>query len=351
MALSASSRKRHPPTRRDYHGLQVIFLCMVLVGPVFILYALYAAHRDRPTLQWPKVSGRLVQCEQKYHRGVHSSSSSVAVTYTYVVNGHEYVGHRVAPWSADLESLDSNQRTFAFVAAHSAGSPVDVYYNPQQPDHAVLLPGPDVEGNRKFINGGLIALVCGLLFVAINFKKLTAMNSAIRTREARQRTTGPPRPESLPDGFASYEPACKLKLNVFPDRECLNEVLGHGGKPLQDWKPEDRIIDAAGREYRLVKESGKKSYHIDATGETWTYERLLGVAEQDDRASKKNPEALRRLLNEVAEKDRMAVLMKALDKKSQMPRWFESAFLIFLVLFALACAVIAVAVFQWVANR
>lgn len=351
MALSAFSRKRRPPTRRDYYSLQLIFLCLVLIGPAFILYALYAAHRDRPTLQWPKISGKLVQCEQKYHRGGHSSSWSVIVTYTYAVNGHEYVGHSIAPWSADLESLNSNQRTSAFVAAHSAGSPVDVYYDPQQPDRAVLLPGPDVEGNRKFINCGFIALVGGLLLVTMNFKKLTAMKSAIQTREASQRAAAPPRPESLPHAFASYEPACKLKLNVFPDRECLDEVLGHPGKPLQDWKPEDRIIDAAGREYRLVKEPGKKSYHIDATGDTWTWERLLGVAEQDDRASKKNPEALRRLVNEVAEKDRMAVLMKSLDEKSQVPRWSESAFLIFLVLFALACGFVSVVIFEWVANR
>jgi len=42
--------------------------------------------------------------------------------------------------------------------------------------------------------------------------------------------------------------------------------------------------------------------------------------------------------------------MKALDEKSQMPRWFESAFLIFLVLFAFAWAFLAVAIFELV-NR
>jgi len=351
MALSARGRKRRPPTWGDYYALLLILLCFALMGPALILYALYADHRDRPTLQWPRVSGKLVQCEQ-YHRGIDQSHTSyrVDVTYFYAVNGREYIGHRIAPWSAGLESK-SRTRSSAFAIDHPVGSPVDVYYDPRQPGDAVLLPGPDVESNRKFINYGCAALICGVLFVAFNFKKLAAIKSAIRTRQARSRAPGPHKHASLPHGFASYEPACKRKLNVFPDQRCLDEVLGHHGKPLQDWKPEDRIINTAGCEYRLVKDPGKNAYNLDPTGQTWTYEQLLSIAEEDDRASKKKPAALVHLLDDVAEKDRMAVLMKALDEKSQMPRWFESAFLVFLVLFALACAVLGVVIFEWVANH
>jgi Protein of unknown function (DUF3592) len=324
----------------------------VLIGPAFVLYGLYADHRDSPSLQWPKVSGKLLQCDEEYHRGIQNSYSYywVSVTYVYVVNGREYSGHQVAPWSTDLEAR-SRARSSAFADDHPAGSLVDVYYEPQHPDQAVLLPGPDVEGNRRFIVGGAAASVCFLLLVGMNFSRLAAMKSAIQASETRHRPAGPHKHAGLRHGFASYEPACKRKLNIFPDRECLDEVLGHRGKPLQDWKPEDRIIDVAGGEYRLVKEPDKKAYDLSPTGQTWTYERLLGVAEEDERAAKKNPEALRRLLDEVAEADRMGVLMKALDEKSQMPRWFESAFLAFLVLFAFGCASLSVVIFEWVANH
>jgi hypothetical protein len=321
------------------------------MGPAFLFYALYSDHRDRPTLEWPKVSGKLVQCRQEYHPGGgHASASySVNVTYAYAVNGHEYIGHQIAPWSTDLDS-HNHVRTSAFATAHPAGSAVNVYYDPQQPDQAVLLPGPDVEGNRTLMNCGYVALVFGPLMVVMSFKWLARIKSAVQTREARQRAAGPHKHARLPHGFASYEPACKRKLNIFPDQQCLDEVLGHRGKPLQDWKPDDRIINATGSEYRLVKDPGKKAYNLDPTGETWTYETLLGVVEQDDQASKKKPAVLRDLLDEVAEKDRMAVLMKALDEKSQMPRWFESAFIIFLVLFAFACAALGVAI-VWAVNR
>jgi hypothetical protein len=343
-------RKRRPPTWGDYYALLLMYLCFVLIGPALILYALYANHRDRPTLLWPKVSGTIVQCQRKHYSGLHSSSEAVDVTYLYAVRGHHYVGHEIAPWSTDLDGYNG-VRPAAFATAYPLGSTVDVYYEPQQPDQAVLLPGPDVQANRNFIYAGCGFLLCGLFLVTMNFNRLGATKSAIQAGEARHRAAGPHKHAALRHGFASYEPACKLKLNIFPDQHCLDEVLGHRGKPLQDWKPEDRIIDVAGGEYRLVKEPDKKVYDLSPTGETWTYERLLGVAEEDERAAKKNPEALRRLLDEVAETDRMGVLMKALDEKSQMPRWFETAFLAFLVLFAFGCASLSVVIFEWVANH
>ena len=200
------------------------------MGPAFFLYVFYADHRDRPSLQWPKVSGKIVQCEQEEHHGTRSYDYSVKVSYSYSVNGQDYISHRIAPWSVDLEVLNNNQRPSAFVAAHPVGLPVDVYYEPQHLDYAVLLPGPDEVGNRKFINCGWISLIGGVLLVAMNFRRLPALKAKIQSREKKARTAGP---ASLPHGFASYEPNSKRKLNVFPDRDCLNEVLGVGdGKPI-----------------------------------------------------------------------------------------------------------------------
>ncbi len=348
MPILPALRKRRPPRWRDYYTLLFLFLCAVLLGPWFTFYGLYADHRDRPSLQWPKVSGMLVQERKRYSVG-RTSDEMVNVSYTYAVNGHHYVGHHIPAWSTQWDAYEDD-RSMAFANAHPVGSVVAVYYDPEQPDNAALLPGPDVAGNRFFMIGGCAILVCGLFLVTMNFNKLAAMKSAIQAREARHRTVGPHKHGALRHGFASYEPACKRKLNIFPDQQCLDEVLGHRGKPLQDWKAEDRMIDVAGCEYRIVKEPGKKAYDLSPTGEKWTYEQLLGVAEEDERAAKKKPEALRQLLDEVGEKDRMGVLMKALDAKSEMPQWFEAAFVAFLVLFALGCAAVGVAIFELVTK-
>ncbi len=202
-ALSKRARKRRPPTWRDYYALILLFVCAVLSGPAFLLYVFYADHRDRPSLQWPETPGKIIQCEQETHHGTRSFDYSVNVAYTYTVDHHEYVGHRIAPWSVDMETLNNSQRTSAFAAAHPAGSRVTVYFKPQHPDYAVLLPGPDEVGNRKFMRCGYIALFGGILLVALNLKKPAMLKAAILSREARQRAVGPPKPGSLPEGFAS----------------------------------------------------------------------------------------------------------------------------------------------------
>ena len=351
IAFSALRRNRRPPTWVDYYSLIVLFIGLVLIGPAFFLYVFYANHRDSPSLLWPGVSGKILQCDQQTHRGRHSTDYSVNVTYTYTVDSHRYIGHRIAPWSLDLDALDDSQRTSAFAAAHPVGLQVTVYYESQHPDHAVLIRGPDEVGNRKFMDCGYIALFGGVLLVAMNLNKPAMLKAAIRSREARHQTTGSRKPGGLPEGFASYEPDSKPGLSIFPNRDCLDEVLGHRGKPLLKWKPDDRVIDAAGTEYRLLKRPDKNCYDLDPTGEKWTPERLMDIAVSTFRSYKRNPAPLSDLLDGVPEEEKMAVLLKALDQKTETPAWFESAFLIFLAAFAIGCAAIAVLIFEWVANH
>jgi hypothetical protein len=158
--------------------------------------------------------------------------------------------------------------------------------------------------------------------------------------------------KGLPEAFASYEPGCPRKLNVFPDKDAVLQVLGHDdGKPLQEWQAEDRMIDAAGREYRMRKDQDEKYYDLEPTGETWSSERLLNLAEADYRLMKKDPEVMRRQLDGLPEGERMAVLMKFIDDLPVGPPWFIPAFLLFLVLFFLAVAFGTVKLFTWLGNR
>jgi hypothetical protein len=346
MALSASRKKRRPLTWRDYRTLQIVLLCAVLIGPAMVGYGLYADRRDRPSLQWPTAVGVVTQCRAINHNGNGKYSYyNVAINYTYVVDGRPYVGTRVALWNSDWQS--GGKPTLAFVAAHPAGSAVDVFYDPLERGNAVLIPGADEAGNWNLIRGGGIGFVF-LVVLALRMRtQLASMKVALQSADARRRAAGPAKAAGLPHGFASYEPDCKRKLNAFPDRECLMEVLGHQGKPLQEWKAEDRVIDASGREYRLVKPAGKNRYDLDPTGQTWSYERLLEVAQADIRVLKKDPEALRRQLDDVPADEKLAVILKGIDDQPMGPRLVMAGFILFLVLFFLAVLFGAGEIVNW----
>jgi hypothetical protein len=158
--------------------------------------------------------------------------------------------------------------------------------------------------------------------------------------------------KGLPEAFASYEPGCPRKLNVFPDKDAVLQVLGHDdGKPLQEWQPEDRMIDTAGREFRLRKDQDENYYDLEPTGETWSTERLLNLADADYRLMKKDPAVMRRQLDGVPEGERMAALMKCIDDLPAGPPWFIPALILFLVLFFLAIAFGISKLFSWLGNR
>ena len=349
----ASRRKQRPTTWREYRVMQILLCCLLPVGPAFILHGLHDNERDRPSLQWPKVSGTIVQSTWSSHRGGRHNASTyyrANVAFTYRVNGQFFSGNRVNLWDPNMEREGSVAESF--VTAHPVHSAVDVYYDPAHPEDAVLVPGADEFGNRLFIWGGgiLCVLVPWSVFRSRSFfaQRIAAAKAAAAARAARP---GSERIASLPHAYASYEPGDERKLNCFPDQDCLNEVLGHRGKKLQDWQPDDRMIDTAGREYRLIHRPEKDCYDLEPTGETWSYERLLDVAEADARLARKDPIALRRRVEEAPAEKKMAVLMQGIDDLSAVSsfgaRLAMAGFILFLLLFFVAVMFGAAKVMMW----
>ena len=345
-------RERRPTTSREYRVMQILLWCLLLVGPAFVLHGVHDNERDRPSLQWPKVSGTIVQSTSTYHPGGrhYSSYYTAHIDYTYRVNSRFFAGSRIRLWDPDLKKAGDMAKSF--VIAHPLHSAVDVYYEPAHPGNAVLIPGADEFGNRLFIWGGgiLCVLVPWSVFRSRSFfaQRIAAAKAAEAARAARPASE---RIASLPHAYASYEPGDRRKLNCFPDKDCLLEVLGQKGKKLQDWKPEDRVIDTAGREYRLVNLPGQDNYDIEPTGETWSYERLLDVAEADARLVKKDLVALRRRVEEAPAEKKMAVLMKGIDNLSTASsfgaRLVMAGGVLFLLLFFVAVMFGAAKVMMW----
>ena len=319
----------------------------LLLGPAIVLLGIHGNYRDRPSLQWPKVRGTMIQSESDYHGGK-NSYYDVSVTYRYFVGDDRYIGHQVSLWNPNLKG--DGDRAKSFVAAHAVHSFVDVYYDPQHPEHAVIILGADESGNRFYMWDGSICFVVGL-YAWIRSRKMLAKIAG----DKRVAKTGDHHSKEnirgLPQAFVSYEPEDKRKLNCFPNERCLLEVLGQKGKKLQDWKPADRVIDSVGREYRLVKRPDKDCYDIEPTGETWSCEKLLTVAEADARLIKKDPDALRRQVDDAPAEKKMAVLMKSIDDLSNgmslKGRMFMTGFVLFLILFFITVVFVADKIIVW----
>lgn len=297
-------------TWKGYRRLQFLLNCLPAIGLAFVLGAVRANYHDRKSLEWPTVSGTIMQCEAQYHRGW-----KVSVSYRYQVNGQPYVGNCVSLWNPNGAGSPAEVNTF--VADHPVRSNVIVYYHPQHPEIAVLEPGADEGTNRLGIWCGSIIFAL-LVYIAWRsnrfFNKLVAWRKAnppkIPATRKREKIS------AYPHGYVSYEPAEKQKLNCFSCRGDLDQFIGRDDKAYQEWKPDDRVIDAHGREFRLVPR-GKKHYDLEPTGQTWTVEKLLDFALADAQLLKKDTDAMRRRVMAVPEENRIPVLLKCIDMGSR----------------------------------
>lgn len=93
------------------------------------------------SLDWPVVPGLVTRStlEHRHQRspGPDTRDSRVEVSYEYVVDGTVYRNDRVR---FDQQML-SDGRKEALVNAHPAGKPVEVFYDPDDPDQSVLVRG------------------------------------------------------------------------------------------------------------------------------------------------------------------------------------------------------------------
>lgn len=140
----------------------------MLLGSIGGLLGVYQAecanHRGRFSMQWPKTTGTVGHCVR-----IHPSLTSerLKATYTYTVNNQWYTGHQVTLWNP-------TRSVPGFMGAHPIASPIDVYYNPQDPEDSVLFPGADEGTNRLRINLGITAFGMGIMMAFLLPSKFAA---------------------------------------------------------------------------------------------------------------------------------------------------------------------------------
>jgi hypothetical protein len=319
----------------------------MLITAGITLFAIISVRHDRLSLHWPTVPGVMLQADVAY--GSRPGHSYVKATYTYNVNGTRYVSHQISLWSPDLERVGGAE---SFAKAHPPNSSVNVYYDPQQPDNAVLI-ADELFGKIAPWSFGIVFVLSTWLIVR-NRKEYAQLvvqcreEAAEKSRKAPAREIKPLKSDISSKSFLSYEPAArKCKLNCFPDKECLLEVLGHKGKKLQDWEPDDRVVDASGRVYRLVYRPDNKWYDIEPAGETWDYAKLLELAIEDAQCIGKDTKDMRDRVDLAPEAEKITAIMQYVDAlpSTRVGPWIVA--ILFLLLFFLTVFFGAGYLFTW----
>ena len=158
----------------------VICAAGMVLGSAFIIFNEVTHKVQLQSLKWPTVRGTMMQADPgsriRRSRGHTRTVYFADVTYTYLVNDKRQVAHRVSLWNPQLAS--DRLEVLGFLGQHPVGSFVEVHYDPQQPDRAVLIPGADEAGHTLIRWCGIAMFTAGAL-------------GLIRTRQAFGRVRRP----------------------------------------------------------------------------------------------------------------------------------------------------------------
>ncbi len=139
-------------------GLGVLLIGGGIGGLVYLSSAQKKARESR---SWPTVKGRITQCDVVRKggttgRGVSNVRHEIELTYSYAVDGKKYRGHRIQVFRVSHKLKDDAQR---HADRYPVGKEVTVYYNPGDPEDAVLEPGLVPSGS---VQGARWACIAGL---------------------------------------------------------------------------------------------------------------------------------------------------------------------------------------------
>ena len=171
--------KKHP-SRIPY----LIFVAAILFAVGMIYRQAKVFPKQNVSLQWPNVTGKIVQSQLDYGYGRHSRDSRANIVFRYQVNETRHVSHQISLWSADLGSYNAR----AFVFAHPTGSDVKVYYDPENPENSVLVPGANENGSKLLIGFGCLSLVMSISGVIFRFRREPRLYALLNAPDAQTRT-------------------------------------------------------------------------------------------------------------------------------------------------------------------
>jgi Protein of unknown function (DUF3592) len=130
----------------------------IAVGIGVGIYFVRALKRQFATGKWIAASGEVLESKVLDH----GSSLEPYVKYSYVVRGQTYISDRMAPNQYVFSQPASISSVEKMIAPYRAGKPIKIYFNPQNPQDAVIKKSDSMFGNIIILAVSLIFIIAGL---------------------------------------------------------------------------------------------------------------------------------------------------------------------------------------------
>lgn len=135
----------------------MVILIFLVVGLGLSYWGWSVLQKARASASWPNVSGQITSSSVSHSTDSEGADSyTPSVAYRYTVNDQQYSGYQI---KFGETSYSSESKAELVVARYPAGATVPIYYNPSDPDTAVLEPG--------VTSGSYIILAIGACFVIL----------------------------------------------------------------------------------------------------------------------------------------------------------------------------------------
>lgn len=143
-----------PVLRKQIRTLDFLRLLFSVLSIGLILVGLYTMRETSRSRGWLRTGGKVVSSRVTEFAGKSGTTYRPMVIYGYSVGSVRLMSNRIA-----FHSVASSWRSSAerIVARYPAGRDVQVYYNPQDPEQAVLEPGG--QAWIWIVGGGVLALL------------------------------------------------------------------------------------------------------------------------------------------------------------------------------------------------
>jgi hypothetical protein len=150
-------------------------LILAGIGLFTIVFGWIQFRTGKASGNWPSTKGKVVLTEVKESSSTDEDGStsrrySPRVEYAYTVSGRKYTSDQVAIGARWQYSSQAKARA---KLAYRSGQQVDVYYNPQKPDQALLEPGV-TGGARGTLIIGIVFMIAAAVVLVYSLQGIMA---------------------------------------------------------------------------------------------------------------------------------------------------------------------------------